>query len=87
MHRKVKLMKDKWDSMYLELLEECIESSTQSEVAAVLLQEGIANICLLRPATTKVCAKIEKVIPKKKHGGYFISLSLKKQCSYKYLSF
>jgi protein pelota len=38
----------------------------KAEIAAIVMQEGLAHVCLIKSALTKVCAKIERTMPKKK---------------------
>lgn len=39
-----------------------------AEIAAVVMQEGLANICLVTSSMTIVRAKIEVAIPRKRKG-------------------
>ncbi|CAJ0572590.1 unnamed protein product, partial [Mesorhabditis spiculigera] len=64
--RKFKLTKDEWDLMDIERLQEALDPATQADVAAVVLHEGLAHVCLLTPAMTLVRAKIDMQIPRKR---------------------
>ncbi|CAJ0564059.1 unnamed protein product, partial [Mesorhabditis spiculigera] len=62
--RKFKLTKDEWDLMDIERLQEALDPATQADVAAVVLHEGLAHVCLLTPAMTLVRAKIDMQVIK-----------------------
>lgn len=57
-----------WDAMRLTLLEDLKEPLKNAEIAALVMQEGLAYLCLLRQSMTKTCAVISRNIPKKKAG-------------------
>ena len=58
--------KDCWDHFYLELLDEVADPSKKSEVAAIVLQEGLCHVCLVTSAMTITRSRIERAMPKKK---------------------
>jgi protein pelota len=60
--------KECWDSLYLQQLEEACDPSTRAELAAVVMQEGLAHVCLITNSMTLTRARIEKNISKKKQG-------------------
>jgi len=68
LHRPVELKKHHWDSVYMEVLDDARDPTKKAEIAAIVMQEGLASICLIKSSLTKVCAKIERTIPKKKEG-------------------
>ncbi|CAI4056539.1 hypothetical protein SKDZ_03G0630 [Saccharomyces kudriavzevii ZP591] len=49
-----------------KLLKEAVESQTESDTAAVVLQEGTSHVCLLTPSSTILRQRIEISMPKKK---------------------
>ena len=57
-------------SSVAERLDQALDPTTQADVAAVMLHEGLAHICLLTPAMTLVRAKIDMQV------GNWLSLSL-----------
>ena len=57
--------KDCWDSIFLQRLNDCADPSKRAEVAAIVMQEGIANICLITSYMTVTIARIQKSISKK----------------------
>lgn len=60
------LTKESWDSISLDLLEELSNPLKKAEVAALVMEEGLAVICLVQATMTKTCARIEKGASKKK---------------------
>lgn len=53
----------------MEKLKEITNQSHNSEFYAVVLQDGLANICIIRNSMCIVKSKLEKMIPGKGHGG------------------
>ena len=48
-----------WDTVVLERLDEACDPVKQAEVAAVVMQPGLANVCLLTSAMTIVRQRID----------------------------
>ncbi|KZC13304.1 PREDICTED: protein pelota [Dufourea novaeangliae] len=67
-NRKFKITKAKWDSISLERVDTACDPTQNADVAAVVMQEGIAHICLITSNMTIVRAKIDQVIPRKRKG-------------------
>ena len=65
-NRKFTLTKSCWDVVALERIDMACDPAQNADVAAVIMQEGIANVCLLTGAMTLVRAKIDVVIPRKR---------------------
>ncbi len=66
LNRPFSIGKSIWDPMNLELLRTIANPMKTAEVAALVMQEGLAHLCLVKSAMTKTCARIEKHMPKKK---------------------
>lgn len=66
---KFTLRKPEWDTVAVDLVEEACDPTRQADVAAVVMQEGLAHVCLITPSTTLVRGKIDLVIPKKRGDG------------------
>ena len=47
LNRKFTIEKQYWDIVLLERLEEACDPAKTAEVGAVLLQEGLCNICII----------------------------------------
>ncbi len=67
-NRKVGLFKDEWDSVALERIEQATDPAKNADLAAVVMQEGLAHVCLVTSAMTIVRAKIDTAIPRKRKG-------------------
>jgi protein pelota len=55
-----------WDSVALQSLGEALSEDRPDAVAAVVMQEGLANICLITEFRTIVRQRVEVPIPKKR---------------------
>ncbi|XP_060067287.1 protein pelota homolog [Ylistrum balloti] len=68
LNRKFTLGKQEWDSIVLERIETACDPTTHADLAAVVMQEGLAHVCLITSNMTLVRAKIETSIPRKRKG-------------------
>ncbi|CAF0718962.1 unnamed protein product [Brachionus calyciflorus] len=68
LNRKFTIIKNEWDSVSIERIDEACDPSKSADLAAVVMQEGLANICLITSSMTLVKAKIEMNIPRKRKG-------------------
>jgi len=66
LNRKFVLKKHEWDSVALERVESACDPAASADVAAVIMQEGLAYICLITSSMTLDRAKIEINIPRKR---------------------
>lgn len=48
--------------------EQACDPAQKADVAAVVMQEGLANLVLVTPAMTLLRAKVEVTIPRKRKG-------------------
>ena len=53
----------------MEKLKEITNQSQSSEFYAVVLQDGLANVCVIRNSMCIMKSKVEKMIPGKGRGG------------------
>ena len=60
------LKKTEWDSVAWETLSDALKEDTDGAMAAVVMQEGIAHICLISNNRTTLKQKVESNIPKKR---------------------
>lgn len=58
-----------WDSIALEMLREACETERRAELWAVVMGEGIANICLITEHQTILRQRVEVPVPRKRKGG------------------
>ncbi|KAI5698118.1 hypothetical protein M8J76_015893 [Diaphorina citri] len=68
LNRKFELSKPEWDSIALERIEVACNIEKTADVAAVMMQEGLANIMLITASMSLVRTKIETNIPRKRRG-------------------
>lgn len=65
--RKLSISKKLWDSIHLKRLSDSTDLSKSAEVGAVILEEGLAYVCLITDNMTITKQKIEVTIPKKRY--------------------
>eukprot|EP01133_Synstelium_polycarpum_P007648 gene7648-8950_t len=64
-NRDFTLSKDEWDSVSLELVRTASDITQRADVAALIMNEGLANLCLITPSMTVVKGRIEVPVPRK----------------------
>lgn len=57
-----------WDQVFLDIIEEACHPEREAEIAAVVMQPGLAHLCMVTGSLTITKAKIEITIPKKRTG-------------------
>jgi len=67
-NRKFTLAKHHWDSVALDRVEMACDPTQHADLAAVIMQEGLAHVCLITNSMTLVRAKIDLSIPRKRKG-------------------
>ena len=67
-NRKFSLSKNCWDAIALERIDMACDPTQNADVAAVVMHEGMAHVCLVTGAMTLVRAKIDVAIPRKRKG-------------------
>ncbi|CAH8495178.1 unnamed protein product [Schistosoma bovis] len=65
---KFTITKTEWDSVAIMLVEQASDPTQQADLAAVIMHEGLAYVCLITSTTTIVRAKIDTTIPRKRPG-------------------
>ncbi|KAK4875247.1 hypothetical protein RN001_011669 [Aquatica leii] len=68
LNRKFSLKKPEWDSIALERVDTACDPTQNADVAAVIMQEGLAHVCLITSSMTLIRAKIDVTIPRKRKG-------------------
>lgn len=68
LNRKFSLMKHEWDSVALERIDTACDPMQNADVAAIVMQEGLAFVCLITASMTLVRAKVDVPIPRKRKG-------------------
>lgn len=67
-NKKLRLNKPEWDDVSYRIVIDASMVEKKAEVGAVVLQEGVAHLCLLTDAMTVLRNKVEKAIPRKSRG-------------------
>lgn len=57
-----------WDSIFLDRVKEACNPGANADLAAIVMHEGLAHVCVLTKALTLTKARIERRIPKKRPG-------------------
>jgi protein pelota len=57
-----------WDSIAREQLEEAINPQKKTEIVAVIMEEGLANICFVTQFQTILRQKVDMKVPRKRGG-------------------
>ncbi|XP_052892303.1 protein pelota [Anopheles moucheti] len=68
LNRSFTLMKPEWDTIALERIEMACDVTQNADVAAVIMQDGLAHVCLITASMTLVRSKIDVAIPRKRKG-------------------
>ncbi|KAK6501887.1 Translation factor pelota [Arthrobotrys musiformis] len=68
LNRNFTIGKAEWDSVSLGVVKEACDPAEKAEIGAVVLHEGLANICLITEHMTVLRQKIEVAIPRKRTG-------------------
>lgn len=68
LNRKFQLTKPEWDSIAIERVEMACDVTQSADVAAVIMQDGLAHVCLITASMTLVRSKIDVSIPRKRKG-------------------
>lgn len=64
----VTVYKLEWDQVAYDVITKACRIESKAELGAVVLQEGVAHLCLLTDSMTVLVHKQEKLIPKKRRG-------------------
>ncbi|ODV84498.1 hypothetical protein CANARDRAFT_8483 [[Candida] arabinofermentans NRRL YB-2248] len=75
---KFTIWKQIWDDFNLNLINESCDVMNKAELGAVVLEEGVAHICLITNTVTVLKNKIEKSIPKKQRNNNNHDLAMTK---------
>lgn len=66
--RNFSIEKECWDQIFLDRIEEACNPELGAEIAAIVMQPGLAHLCLVTGSITVTKAKIDVTIPKKRTG-------------------
>lgn len=68
LNRKFELQKPEWDTIALERVDMACDVTQSADLGAVIMQEGLAHVCLITSSMTLVRSKIDVNIPRKRKG-------------------
>ncbi|KAF9158601.1 hypothetical protein DFQ26_007440 [Actinomortierella ambigua] len=68
LNRQFTLIKPEWDIIALERVQEACDITKKADVAAVVCQEGLANVCLVTSSMTIIRQHIDCPVPRKRKG-------------------
>jgi protein pelota len=66
--RKFTLEKAHWDSVALDMVKEATADKATADLAAVVMEMGLAHVCLVTKTMTLVKQKVELSVPRKRAG-------------------
>ena len=66
LNEKFELHKEEWNWATLKRINEAADTMAKADVGAVVMQEGLAHVCLVLPSLTMTKAKIQLSIPQKR---------------------
>ena len=58
LQRKFSIRKHEWDSVSMERVDEACDPNEHADLAAIVMQEGLAHICLILSSMTLVKSKV-----------------------------
>lgn len=79
----ITIIKYDFNAYHKKLLKEAIQPASRADTAAVVLQEGLAHICVLTASSTILKQKVEYTLPKKKRATDVAKFDEKTQKFYK----
>lgn len=68
LNRELTLVKSEWDQVSLKRIKDAADPSTTADAAAVVMDEGIATLCLLKANMNVTVATIDVSVPRKRRG-------------------
>lgn len=69
LHRNFSIeKKDGWDSVAVDALTQAIKQDKEGAIPTIVMQEGVANICLITEYQTILKQRIDMSVPKKRKG-------------------
>lgn len=65
LNQKFSITKDRWDFVLLERIDNACNAAKSADVAALIMEPGLAHVCLVTSNMTQVQHKIEVNVPRK----------------------
>lgn len=66
LNRPFDLEKESWDPVHTDLLDEASDATRKAEIAALVMQEGQAELCLIKSSLTRTVGRFSYEVGKKK---------------------
>eukprot|EP00741_Cyanophora_paradoxa_P014819 tig00020825_g14295.t1 len=66
LNRQFSIQKKTWDAIALERVQEATDQNSKADVAAIVMSEGLAHLCLISGSMTITRQRIEMSIPRKR---------------------
>ncbi len=57
-----------WDSVSLQVVRDAIDADKKADAVAVVMQEGLANVCVITEHQTVLRQRVEVGVPRKRQG-------------------
>eukprot|EP01080_Neovahlkampfia_damariscottae_P000159 gene159-4405_t len=67
LNREISISKKYWDAIHIKRIEDATDISKSSDVVAIIMEEGLAYLCLISEHMTFTKQKIEVSVPKKRY--------------------
>jgi protein pelota len=64
----ITIYKNNWDKLHMRVIHDSTDVAATADIAALIMDEALANLCIVSNMTTLVKARIERNIPKKFSG-------------------
>ncbi|KAI8609427.1 eRF1 domain 1-domain-containing protein [Chytriomyces sp. MP71] len=68
MHKPFTITKESWDLIALDRIQQACDVASRADIAAILLEEGLATLCLVTSSMTLVRGRVEVNVPRKRKG-------------------
>ncbi|KAJ3074447.1 hypothetical protein HDU98_011230 [Podochytrium sp. JEL0797] len=68
LHKPFTITKECWDLIAFDRIQQACDVAARAEIAAILLEEGLATLCLVTASMTLVRGRIEVNVPRKRKG-------------------
>ena len=60
LHQTYTVTKDQWDRLHIERINDSIDITKKAELMCIVLEEGLAHVCLVTNCMTLTKSRIEK---------------------------
>lgn len=64
-NRQLKITKDEWNKLEVDDLNDACDMDKRAELGAIIMEDGVAHVCIVTSNMTILKAKVEVSIPKR----------------------